>query len=210
MLGGLFAGRLVSPLRAAQPSPADRDGDGLYDDDEVDVYGTDPDVYDTDGDGIGDGEEVYLGTDPLDPGTDAGLACPPGLIDCFGICTDVLSDPSNCNLCGVVCAPDRSCCNGGCQTFAENCAQSGLTDCGGVCIDTVIDLNNCGGCGIVCGPHDGCFGGTCVPPPELCPGTQLNCGGVCVDVLRAAAHCGACFKSCPLGGICRGGICVAL
>ena len=43
----------------------DRDRDGLFDDDERDVYGTNPDVFDTDGDGVGDGEEVFNGTDPL-------------------------------------------------------------------------------------------------------------------------------------------------
>jgi hypothetical protein len=42
----------------------DRDGDGLYDDDEINVYGTDPDIYESDGDSRGDGEEVYYGTDP--------------------------------------------------------------------------------------------------------------------------------------------------
>lgn len=45
----------------------DRDNDGLYDDDETDVYGTDPDDPDTDGDGSDDGLEVFNGTDPLDP-----------------------------------------------------------------------------------------------------------------------------------------------
>ncbi len=44
---------------------ADQDGDGLFDDDEADVYGTDPANEDTDGDGVSDGEEVYLNTDPL-------------------------------------------------------------------------------------------------------------------------------------------------
>jgi len=43
----------------------DSDGDGLYDDDEAFVYGTDPFGYDSDGDGVGDGEEVYYGTNPL-------------------------------------------------------------------------------------------------------------------------------------------------
>ncbi|MBL8128184.1 MAG: hypothetical protein U0Z70_19905 [Thermomicrobiales bacterium] len=43
----------------------DSDGDGLYDTDESQVYGTNPWVYDTDGDGAGDGEEVYNGTSPL-------------------------------------------------------------------------------------------------------------------------------------------------
>lgn len=45
---------------------ADRDKDGLYDVDETDYYGTDPDEFDTDDDGYGDGEEDYYGTDPLD------------------------------------------------------------------------------------------------------------------------------------------------
>ncbi|MBA2452709.1 MAG: hypothetical protein H0V47_06030 [Chloroflexia bacterium] len=39
--------------------------DGLTDDDEVNVYGTDPEVFDTDG--VGDGDEVEAGTNPLDP-----------------------------------------------------------------------------------------------------------------------------------------------
>jgi hypothetical protein len=36
----------------------------LFDDDEANVYGTDPDIVDSDGDEMGDGEEVYLGTNP--------------------------------------------------------------------------------------------------------------------------------------------------
>ena len=43
----------------------DTDGDGLFDDDETDVYGTNPKVPDTDGDGGDDGQEVYENTDPL-------------------------------------------------------------------------------------------------------------------------------------------------
>ncbi|MCO5216690.1 MAG: hypothetical protein M9950_11145 [Thermomicrobiales bacterium] len=41
--------------------------DGLYDDDETDVYQTDPFLWDTDGDGVDDGQEVFDGTNPLDP-----------------------------------------------------------------------------------------------------------------------------------------------
>jgi hypothetical protein len=44
----------------------DRDGDGLFDDDETDVYGTDPDNPDTDNDDVDDGKEVWIGTDPTD------------------------------------------------------------------------------------------------------------------------------------------------
>ena len=52
-------------------SSRDSDGDGLTDQDEVDIYGTDPWVADTDADGLTDGEEVlvYI-TDPLDDDTD--------------------------------------------------------------------------------------------------------------------------------------------
>ncbi|MDQ3694934.1 MAG: thrombospondin type 3 repeat-containing protein, partial [Chloroflexota bacterium] len=42
----------------------DTDDDGLYDDDEEEIYQTDPAKFDTDGDGVGDGEEVFLETDP--------------------------------------------------------------------------------------------------------------------------------------------------
>lgn len=42
----------------------DSDGDGLFDTDETQIYGTNPYVFDTDGDGTGDGTEVYFGTNP--------------------------------------------------------------------------------------------------------------------------------------------------
>lgn len=60
----------VPPPPEPAPAPAERsdmDNDGLFDDDETDVYGTNPAVADTDGDGPDDGQEVFDGTDPLDP-----------------------------------------------------------------------------------------------------------------------------------------------
>ncbi len=49
----------------------DRDGDGLTNNDEVTIYGTDPDDIDTDDDQINDGEEINIyGTDPLSIDTD--------------------------------------------------------------------------------------------------------------------------------------------
>ncbi len=48
------------------PILPDTDGDGLSDAEEVNAYGTDPVSPDTDGDGFSDGEEVSGGTDPND------------------------------------------------------------------------------------------------------------------------------------------------
>ncbi|MCH2223209.1 MAG: CotH kinase family protein [Crocinitomicaceae bacterium] len=49
------------------PENPDIDGDGITNDDETNIYGTDPTNPDTDGDGIDDGVEIGNGSDPLDP-----------------------------------------------------------------------------------------------------------------------------------------------
>ena len=54
----------LGPCAGVQP---DTDGDGLGDDDEANIYGTDPLNPDTDGGGVNDGDEVANGTDPLNP-----------------------------------------------------------------------------------------------------------------------------------------------
>lgn len=46
-------------------SKKDTDNDGLNDNDEINVYKTDPLNYDTDGDGVSDAKEIELGTNPL-------------------------------------------------------------------------------------------------------------------------------------------------
>jgi Bacterial TSP3 repeat len=56
-----------APKQEPQQDPnqrPDRDNDGLFDDDETNVYSTNPDRADTDGDGRDDGQEVFDGTDP--------------------------------------------------------------------------------------------------------------------------------------------------
>jgi hypothetical protein len=45
----------------------DHDTDGLYDDEELNVFGTNPYVWDTDGDGYSDGQEDFSGSSPMDP-----------------------------------------------------------------------------------------------------------------------------------------------
>jgi hypothetical protein len=44
----------------------DHDGDALYDDEEIGLYGTDPYNEDTDWDGYTDSQEISLGSSPLD------------------------------------------------------------------------------------------------------------------------------------------------
>ncbi|MGJ8641297.1 MAG: LamG-like jellyroll fold domain-containing protein [Opitutaceae bacterium] len=43
----------------------DTDGDGLFDDDESNIHGTNPNLADTDGDGVNDYEEIQAGSDAL-------------------------------------------------------------------------------------------------------------------------------------------------
>ena len=60
-------GQQAPPPQQAPPQEqqrSDRDCDGLYDDDEIDVYGTNPKEADTDGDDRSDGQEVSDNTDP--------------------------------------------------------------------------------------------------------------------------------------------------
>jgi Bacterial TSP3 repeat len=61
----LFAGLLVagvlltpSPASALPPLPGDRDADDVSDQDEINIYHSDPNKRDTDGDGVNDGNEV--------------------------------------------------------------------------------------------------------------------------------------------------------
>lgn len=62
---------VVAPPPKEEPNPdqgrPDTDQDGLFDDDETDVYGTNPNKADTDGDGRDDGQEVFDTTDPNNP-----------------------------------------------------------------------------------------------------------------------------------------------
>jgi Bacterial TSP3 repeat len=64
----------LDPLRfdpkdapAGPKEDPDTDQDGLFNDDETNVYGTNPNKADSDGDGRDDGQEVFDKTDPNNP-----------------------------------------------------------------------------------------------------------------------------------------------
>jgi outer membrane protein OmpA-like peptidoglycan-associated protein len=70
----LYLGDRSKPMQPEAPvrvEPLDSDGDGLTDEDEINIYKTDPFNRDTDGDGLSDGDEVLIyKTDPLNRDTD--------------------------------------------------------------------------------------------------------------------------------------------
>jgi hypothetical protein len=221
MLGAWLSQRGLAPVPAQRP---DQDGDGLYDDDETNVYGTDPTHPDTDRDGATDGSEIYyrdngLG-DPDDPLVPEAMRtppppepCPAGQNYCRSGCTDLSSDPFNCGGCDLFCdnIVGPICINGTCTADpaapAPVYCPAGQTDCGGSCVNLSSHAGHCGACFTSCPLGGICQGGVC--GGVICMDGLTDCGGTCVDTRSRAAHCGGCFQSCPLGGICGGGVCVA-
>ena len=57
-------GTILVETITIEDNDTDTDGDGIGDWDEINVYGTDPDLPDTDGDGIDDGDELIYWGDP--------------------------------------------------------------------------------------------------------------------------------------------------
>jgi hypothetical protein len=214
LAGGLTAGLLsalgVAPLRAAMQ--ADRDGDQLYDDDETNVYGTNPDNPDSDCDGVLDGPEIYYGTDPLGP-PGCAPGCPQGQIRCLGICTDVLTDAGNCGACFASCQRGDICVGGGCLASAPSsstiCAVQGLDACGDFCTNLLTDAANCGACGNACAGGDYCAGGVCqrgclALGSQCVYGVNECCGGAC---LYGVCQCSPSRDVCSNGSTCCSGVC---
>ena len=59
-----WTGNFIPPNSPEAPPAADTDSDGISDDDETGIYGTDPGLADTDADGIDDGNELIYWGDP--------------------------------------------------------------------------------------------------------------------------------------------------
>jgi cysteine-rich repeat protein len=87
---------------------------------------------------------------------DDGL-CPGDLVDCGGVCTDLMTNAMNCGGCGIVCDAGQTCSQGIC-----NC-QAGLVMCAGNCVDVMSDPVHCGACSAPCGTSEICVAGVCEP-----------------------------------------------
>jgi hypothetical protein len=221
LLGGLLASRGSVPVRAQD----DQDQDQLFDDDELNVYGTKPNNPDTDGDQANDGLEIWnrdqgLGdpNDPLVPDNPAAPppaeAPPPAAPTCIALGGECVGIDLPC--CGndpalgynnVLCCRDLTGA-GYCTDVTGRflCPDPGVpttgcpvgqTNCGGFCTDLAIDHGNCGWCGNQCKEVGG-PGYNCVNGSCVfyCLPGLVDCGGYCTDLQTDFRNCGACFNHC--------------
>ena len=100
--------------------------------------------------------------------TGTGVTCP-GSTLCAGSCTDVTFDPSNCGVCGKVCAAGEVCSAGQCGVTC----LGGSTACGGKCVDVTDDPANCGVCAKACVAGEPCKAGVCA----ACDSATTDCDG---------------------------------
>lgn len=108
--------------------------------------------------------------------------CPPNQTLCGNSCTNRMTDPDNCGLCGKVCpiynSTERKCSAGKCS----NPCISGYYDCNqdmaDGCESTLSDNDNCGACGKSCGSSGFCVFSSC----------QYNTAGTLTDPRPGVLH----------------------
>jgi hypothetical protein len=133
--------------------------------------------------------------------------CPAGP---FGgnVCVDLMTDPSQCGMCGNACAEGDVCMNGMCTCAGTNCPAAGGNP--AMCIAPTTSALHCGtGCAsAACGDDQVCAAGACTCRPGL-----TQCTGVvgCVDLQEDVQHCGMCRTDCTTMGFgnarCVMGVC---
>jgi hypothetical protein len=169
-------------------------------------------------------------TDPVKVPADYGGACAALLTKCGATCTDLQTDPQNCNGCGNACKAGEVCAKGTCQF---DCVD-GTTKCGDRCNDLQVDAQNCGECGKKCATGLFCAAGKCVArcesaglatcgPPvadggtdaasdassDAADGSTLLVPAGCADLQKDTSNCGACGVKCGGGQVCSNGTCCA-
>jgi len=127
---------------------------------------------------------------------EADQGCPAGLVECSGLCVDILSDAYNCGACHNGCSPGAGCRDGICQYPCE-AVCTGLC-CDDDCVYIHSDDSNCGGCGIVCPEGTTCRDGLCAAEtcPIPCPAGYTCCIDACVDTSSDPSNCGGCGAAC--------------
>lgn len=199
---------------------------------------------------LDDGCEVDVVRDPNNCGAcgnkcaagtaciDGKCGCPPGKIECFGMCVDPLTDDNHCGACGNLCEREPPEDQGGCATMPKNthfgCNQGKCgalkcdppsadcnSDLGNKCasdgceVDSIVDNDNCGACGNKCTGGKQCVdegnGPECAIPCARFGMTECPTG--CIDLLNDPTSCGACNAACRPPGknqkrACEKGVCV--
>jgi len=94
-------------------------------------------------------------------------------------CTNILTDISNCGVCGKVCALRQVCSNGVCTV--PSCTPPDV-NCDGTCVDIKTSNTNCGSCLKTCEPGQVCSNGVCTAQitPTPTP-TAPACTGLTAD-----------------------------
>lgn len=86
--------------------------------------------------------------------------CPSDHSICGTDCTDIMTDRTNCGVCGVSCSSSQICQSGRCSIL---CSVS-ETRCFDGCHDVLYDAQNCGACGNACPVGLVCNSSVCTPP----------------------------------------------
>jgi len=116
------------------------------------------------------GGVVVTETPRTSPTTMKATVCPSDRQACDGICTDTMTDSSNCGGCSVSCTITETCLQGRCM---PRCA-GGETSCADGCHDLLFDAGNCGFCGNACPVGLTCNNSVCAPPVKTAIPTYMG------------------------------------
>lgn len=106
------------------------------------------------------GTAIFTEIPKTSPAVTKGPVCASDRKACGGICTDTMTDSSNCGGCSVSCTITETCHQGRCMPRCSG----GKTNCPDGCHDLLFDAGNCGFCGNACPVGLTCNNSVCAPP----------------------------------------------